>query len=212
MDTLSTLFLQSARQYSALADNVFGDSVQQSQFASSVSNMRMQVAKAITSTALDIQIDLNDEDIEFLNTEADWQSCIAFDNLLMREMAAHDEAKFLPLLAGVFVIAHQGAAYASPVDDRPKYKQCLGCGAISEQWECPICGNGKNWLTGVEVPENTEEPETIVAASEEVSLPNLSFADFPPEMPAQPKRWEVLLNTQEDDIFKATGLARPTLG
>lgn len=212
MSTLSNLFLQSARMYSSLADAVFGDSVNWSQFASSVSNMRMQTAKTIMGTALDVEIDLNDEDMEILSEDPTWQSCIEMDNLLMREMAAYDEAQFLPLLNGVYVAAHRGAAYASSVDDRPKYKQCLGCGAVTEQWQCPVCLNERNWLTGVEVPENTEAPVKIVDASEDVSLPNLSFGDFPPEMPAQPKRWEVLFDEQENDIFKATGLMRPTLG
>lgn len=204
METLATLFLYSAQKYSSLADSIFGDSVQQSQFASSISNMRMQVAKSITSTALDIQIDLNDEDIEFLNTEADWQSCLALDNLLMRIMS-DDESKFLPLLNGVFVAAHRGAAYLSNVDNRPEYKQCLSCGAVTEQWQCPICSNEKNWLIGVEVPENTEEIEQIF------DINKISFGDFPPERPVQPKKWEVLFGIQDDDIFKATGLSKPLL-
>ena len=212
MDTLATLFLYSSRQYSALADNIFGNSVQQSQFASSVSNMRMQTAKTIMGTPLDITVELGDEDVEILTAEEDWPSCLALDNLIMREMA-DDEAKFLPLLMGVYTAAHKGAAYLSNADDCPKHKMCLACGSISEEWECPTCGNGRNWLTGVEVPENTEEIKPTVDDTEiEVSLPNLSFADFPPERPVQPMRWEVLFDEQDDDIFKATGLARPTLG
>lgn len=211
METLATLFLHSSRQYSAFADNIFGNSVEQSHFASTLSSMRMQVAKAITGTPLDIKIELGDEDMEILAAEERWSSCLALDNFLMREMA-NDEAKFLPLLMGVFVAAHQGAAYASQVDNRPEYKQCLACGAVTEQWQCPICGNGKNWLVSVEIPENTEEQETIVDSTEEVVLPNLSFADFPPERPAVPRKWEVFIGDQdEDDIFKATGLSKPLL-
>lgn len=206
MDTLSTLFLHSARMYSVLADNVFGDSVEQSQFASTVSSRRMQTSKALTSTSLDIQIDLDDENIELLTAEADWQSCLALDNLLLHIMA-HDEQKFLPLLNGVYTAAHKGATYASQANDRPKNKQCLSCGSISEVWECPTCGSGRNWLVGVEIPENVMAEEPCGN-----SMPNFSFGDFAPEQPVQPKRWEVIFCGQEDDIFKATGLLRPTLG
>lgn len=48
MNTLSILFLHSARMYSSLADAIFKDSVEQSQFASAISSRRMQTAKAIT--------------------------------------------------------------------------------------------------------------------------------------------------------------------
>lgn len=211
MSTLSNLFLHSARMYSSLADAVFGDSVEQSQFASTVSSMRMQATKAITGTPLDIKIELGDEDMEILTAGEGWPSCLALDNHIMRVMAAHDEQKFLPLLMGIYTAAHRGAAYASQADDRPKHKKCLSCGSISEQWQCPVCDSGKNWLVGVEVPENTEEigPEDN---TDEVSLPNLSFGDFAPEMPAFPKRWEVFFGGKgEDDIFQATGLVRPTL-
>lgn len=207
METLATLFLYSSQKYSSLADEIFGDSVEKSQFASTISNQRMQVAKNITGTPLDITVEL-DEDMEILAAEEGWQSCLALDNLLMRVMA-EDESKFLPLLTGIYVAANRGAAYASSVDDRPEYKQCLACGAVSETWECPVCGNGRNWLVGVEVPENTEkiEPEDV---SDEVSLPNLSFGDFAPVMPAVPKKWEVLVGEQEgNDIFTATGLSKP---
>ena len=205
MATLSTLFLYSSCKYSTLADSVFGDSVQQSQFASSISAMRMQTAKAIMGTPRDIVIELDDEVMEALSGGPDWQYCLAFDNLIMRVMS-HNEQAFLPLLNGVYTAAHKGVAYASQVDDRPEHKLCLSCGSISEQWECPICGNGRNWLKGVEVPENTEEVEP------ENTMPNFTFGDFPPERPIKPKKWEVLCNGREDDIFKATALARPTLG
>lgn len=204
METLATLFLYSAQKYSSLADEIFGDSVEKSQFASTISNQRMQVAKNITGTPLDIKIELGDEDMEIFAAEEGWQNCLALDNILMREMA-HDEAQFLPLLAGVFVSAHQGVAYLSKADDRPKYKQCLGCGAITETWQCPVCLNEKNWLVGVEVPENTVETEQIF------DINKISFGDFPPERPVQPKKWEVLFDIQEDDIFTATGLSKPLL-
>lgn len=211
MDTLSSLFLHSSRQYSSLADAIFGDSVEQSQFASAISSRRMQTAKAITGTALDVDVELDDEDMEILTAEAGWHSSLELDNVLMRIMA-EDERAFLPLLTGVFTAAHTGAAYASRGNDTPKQKMCLSCGAICEQWVCPICGNEKNWLTGVDVPENTEKTDPKADATEmQVSLPNLSFGDAAPEIPVLPRRWEVFFGGRENDIFKATGLTRPIL-
>lgn len=208
MNTLSTLFLHSSRAYSALADAIFGDSVSQSQFASSVSTRRMETAKAIIGTPRDIDVELTDDDMEILYAPPCWQTCLALDNLLLHTMA-HDERTFLPLLNGVYTTAHRGLAYASPANIQPKHKLCLGCGAISEAWTCPVCGNEGNWLTGVEVPENEEEPTEDVT---DFSLPNISLGDFPSERSVQPKRWEVFFfDGQEDDIFKATGLAKPQL-
>lgn len=210
MNTLSTIFLHSARMYSSMADAIFNDSVEWSQFASTVSGMRMQTAKAIIGTSRDIEIELDDEDMEILDGAPGWQACLALDNLLMREMADHNEAQFLPILTGVFVAAHKGVAYASNANDRPENKLCLACGAISEQWTCPVCGNERNWLTSVEIPENEEE--ATEPTEKGVSLPNISFGDYAPELPVQPPKWEVSFDGRKGDIFTATGLARPQLG
>ena len=102
------ILLESARRYSTLAGIVFNVSVQQSNFASTISGQRMTLAKLAIQKQTDFTVILEGNELETYQTTEQtdnviemWEDCLSFDEVIQKILKTSDTAKWEPVILGV---------------------------------------------------------------------------------------------------------------
>ena len=156
--SLCVLLLESSRRYSALADAVFGFSVEQSHFANIISGQRMTLAKVVVQKQMDFVIALEGEALETYQchgqmdvTQEMWEDCLSLDEIIQEIL--EDDDSWKPVVQGLQNIVQKGEEFAKEITEGRGETEawiCLNCGAVESfvtNVACPICNVSKNWLT-----------------------------------------------------------------
>lgn len=158
MMDICILLLESARRYSALADEAFRTSVQQSHFANGMVSKRMTWAKIFVQKQINFEVTLTDEQLEIFNVAVEpgdltavWESCLNLDFILL---ALIEKEELSPVAMGLQLAIEHGKTLLEVCKEDPKKSErwkCLNCGAVvelekdTESMPCPVCDMGENW-------------------------------------------------------------------
>ena len=164
------ILLESARRYSALADMVFNVSVQQSNFATTISAQRMTLAKLVIQKQTDFTVILEGNELEtYQSTEQKdnviemWEDCLSFDEVIQKILETSDAAKWEPVILGLQSAIEKGDGFLKEIisgRDNADVWQCQNCGAArfttGQPEFCPICDSQNNWMVAVELNATDE--------------------------------------------------------
>lgn len=164
------ILLESARRYSALADTVFNISVQQSNFASTISGQRMTLAKLTIQKQTDFTVFFGGKELETYQTTEQkdsaiemWEDCLSFDEVIQKILEENDAAKWEPVILGLQSAIEKGDVFLKNIisgRDNADIWQCQNCGAArfttGQPEICSICDSQTNWMVGIEINEADE--------------------------------------------------------
>ena len=164
------ILLESARRYSTLADIVFNVSVQQSNFASTISGQRMTLAKLAIQKQTDFTVILEGNELETYQTTEQtdnviemWEDCLSFDEVIQKILQTSDAAKWEPVILGLQSAIEKGDVFLKNIisgRDNADVWQCQNCGAATfttgQPEICSICDSQTNWMVPVELNETDE--------------------------------------------------------
>ena len=164
------ILLESARRYSALADMVFNVSVQQSNFASTISAQRMTLAKLVIQKQTDFTVILEGNELKIYqateqkdNVIEMWEDCLSFDEVIQKILETSDAAKWEPVILGLQSAIEKGDGFLKEIisgRDNADVWQCQNCGAArfttGQPEFCPICDSQNNWMVAVELNATDE--------------------------------------------------------
>ena len=163
--SLCVLLLESSRRYSALADAVFGFSVEQSHFANMISGQRMTLAKAVVQKQIDFVIPLEGESLEIYQCTGQidnalelWEDCLSLDEILQIVLENNDQNAWEPIILGTQATAEKCEIFLKEITDgrgESNSWQCQNCRALKfttgQPEICSICGSQNNWMVAVEL-------------------------------------------------------------
>ena len=156
--SLCALLLESSRRYSALADVVFGFSVEQSNFANKISGQRMTLAKVVVQTQMDFAITMEGGALEIFQCSGQmdvilelWEDCQSLDKLIQELLKAADDS-WGPIIQELKNTIQKSEQFSKEITEgrgEADGWQCLNCGAIIQQQSnsCPICNSKHNWIS-----------------------------------------------------------------
>ena len=164
------ILLESARRYSTLADTAFNISVQQSNFASTISGQRMTLAKLAIQKQTDFTVILEGSELETYQTTEQkdnviemWEDCLSFDEVIQKILETSDAAKWEPVILGLQSAIEKGDVFLKNIisgRDNADVWQCQNCGAATfttgQPEICSICDSQTNWMVPVELNETDE--------------------------------------------------------
>ena len=164
------ILLESARRYSTLADTVFNISVQQSNFASTISGQRMTLAKLAIQKQTDFTVVHAGNEVEIYQTTEQkdnviemWEDCLSFDEAIRKILENNDAAKWEPVILGLQSAIEKGDIFLKEIisgRDNADAWQCQNCGAVrfttGQPEFCSICDSQSNWMVAVELNEADE--------------------------------------------------------
>ena len=164
------ILLESARRYSTLADIVFNVSVQQSNFASTISGQRMTLAKLAIQKQTDFTVILEGNELETYQTTEQtdnviemWEDCLSFDEVIQKILETSDAAKWEPVILCLQSTIEKGDGFLKEIisgRDNADVWQCQNCGAArfttGQPEFCPICDSQNNWMVAVELNATDE--------------------------------------------------------
>ena len=164
------ILLESARRYSTLADTAFNISVQQSNFASTISGQRMTLAKLTIQKQTDFTVIFGGKELETYQTTEQkdsaiemWEDCLSFDEVIQKILEENDAAKWEPIILGLQSAIEKGDVFLKNIisgRDNADVWQCQNCGAATfttgQPEICSICDSQTNWMVPVELNETDE--------------------------------------------------------